>query len=158
VHECQIKSILAVLSTGTRVPVVTLREMMRPLFPEGTSLDCQLIFNFRLKIKRMLDKGIIDLASHTVTEEEERVLCCTGDDLALQQTPGYYSEVFSQCHELLKDALLDKNDLDQMISCLDSLVACDPTFAYRIAVASDGTPTGFVWQTGVMRRDFELHG
>ncbi|KAG7360056.1 hypothetical protein IV203_035154 [Nitzschia inconspicua] len=38
------------------------------------------------------------------------------------------------------------------------MVKCDPTFDYRVGRSSDGTVTGFVWQTGVMRRDFELYG
>ena len=45
IHELQIKSIMTVLSTGTKVPTAMLREMMKPLYPPGTSLDWSLVFN-----------------------------------------------------------------------------------------------------------------
>jgi hypothetical protein len=53
INETQIKAILAVMETNSRVPTNMLRELMRPLYPVGTSLDAKLIFNFRLKLKRM---------------------------------------------------------------------------------------------------------
>ena len=53
---------------------------------------------------------------------------------------------------------MDQNDLQQMITYLDSLVNCDDGFDYRIGRSVDGEVTGFVWMTGVMRRDFELFG
>lgn len=157
VHESQIKVILSVMATGTKVPIPMLRQMMKPLFPDGTSLDSKLIFNFRLKIKRMLDKGSIDLSSHTVTEEDEAQLLSL-EDLDNQQTPEFLTEAFKQFQELLQESLLDQNDLQQIITYLDSLVACDESFTYRIGKSADGSVTGFVWQTGVMRRDFELFG
>lgn len=39
VNECQIKSILVAMSTGSRVPTALLRELIRPLFPDGTAHD-----------------------------------------------------------------------------------------------------------------------
>jgi hypothetical protein len=41
---------------------------------------------------------------------------------------------------------------------LDSLAQADPSFKYRRIMNSIGDVTGYVWQTGVMRRDFELFG
>jgi hypothetical protein len=157
IHEAQIKAILAVMATGTRVPTSMLREMMKPLFPEGTSIDSVLIFNFRLKIKRMLAKGTIDLASHTVSEDDERNLLST-NDLDKEQSPEFMSEVFRQFQDLLQEALKDQNDIKQISTYLESLSSCDPGFTYRIGWSADGSITGFVWQTGVMRRDFELFG
>ncbi|KAG7370749.1 hypothetical protein IV203_019319 [Nitzschia inconspicua] len=80
VNESTIKSILAVMATGHRIPVEMLRRLVRPLYPPGTSLDSQLLFNIRLKIKRMLAKGDIDLSSHTVTEEDEAHLLSNTED------------------------------------------------------------------------------
>jgi hypothetical protein len=157
IHESQIKSILSVMSTGVRVPVSMMREMMKPLFPEGTSLDSKLIFNFRLKIKRMLAKGSIDLASHTVTEEDEAQLLSTAD-LDIEESPEFFTESLRQFQELLQEAMLDRNDIQQITTYLNSLAACDPTFTYRIGTSADGSITGFVWQTGTMRRDYELFG
>ncbi|KAG7341180.1 hypothetical protein IV203_029274 [Nitzschia inconspicua] len=49
VNESRIKSILTVMATGQRIPTGLLRDLIRPLYPPGTSLDTQLLFNFRVK-------------------------------------------------------------------------------------------------------------
>ncbi|KAG7346548.1 hypothetical protein IV203_005616 [Nitzschia inconspicua] len=146
------------MATGQRIPVEMLRRLVRPLYPPGTSLDSQLLFNIRLKIKRMLAKGDIDLTSHTVTEEDEAHLLSNTEDLDYKQSPDFLTEAFLQFRELLQESLGDQNDVQRMIHYLDKMVKCDPTFDYRIGRSADGTVTGFVWQTGVMRRDFELYG
>ena len=46
VNEFHIKSILSVLKTKVKVNNKLLRQLMKPLFPAGTSLDCKLVFNF----------------------------------------------------------------------------------------------------------------
>ena len=155
IHEQQIKSILTVMKTGTKVPTSTLRELMKPLYPPGFSLDAKHIFNFRLKVKRMISSGIADdIATLTITQEHESDLVTTIDCDA----PEFLTEVFTHFQELLSDSLMDMNDFHQMTTYLDSLVECDDTFDYRISRSNLGHPTGFCWQTGVMRRDFELHG
>ena len=76
IHEQQIKSILTVMKTGTKVPTSTLRELMKPLYPPGFSLDAKHIFNFRLKVKRMISSGIADdIATLTITQEHEFDIC-----------------------------------------------------------------------------------
>jgi len=54
--------------------------------------------------------------------------------------------------------LKNEDDIDQMKAYLESLKRCDKTFDYRVGRDTDGMVTGFVWQTGVMRKDFELNG
>jgi hypothetical protein len=104
----------------------------------------------------MLAKGFVgDINSQTITEEEEAALLSTKDP---EENPAFFTEIFQQFTELLKEALADRNDLHQITNYLNSLEACDRTFTYRIGYAADGTATGFIWQTGVMRKDFELYG
>ncbi|KAG7341543.1 hypothetical protein IV203_023495 [Nitzschia inconspicua] len=158
VNESRIKSILTVMATGQRMPPEMLRRLVRPLYPPGTSLDSKLLFNIRLKIKRMLAKGDIDLASHTVTKADEAHLLSNTEDLDYLQSPEFLTEAFLQFRELLEESLGDQNDVQNILHYLDKMVKCDPTFDYRVGRSSDGTVTGFVWQTGVMRRDFELYG
>ena len=157
IHETQIKAILAVMSSGERVPTAMMRQLMKPIYPEGTSLDAVLVFNFRLKIKRMLSSGVVDLESHTVTETEERNLL-SSEEADFSSSPDYLTEAFVQFQDLLKEALSDENDVKQITTYLESLAGCDPSFTFRIGRSADGSVTGFVWQTGVMRRDFELYG
>ena len=157
IHEHHIKTTLTMMSKPTKVPTATLREHMKDLCPPGTALDAQMVFNFRLKVKRMIDNGIIDMRSHTVTEQEASCLLAP-DDLEKCQTPEFHSEVFAQCRELLELALKDRNELHQITTHLDNLGKVDRGFTHRMALSSDGTATGFVWMTPVMRRDFELFG
>ncbi|KAG7349212.1 hypothetical protein IV203_011809 [Nitzschia inconspicua] len=103
-------------------------------------------------------QGDIDLASHTVTEADEAHLLSNTEDLDYLQSPEFLTEAFLQFRELLEESLGDQNDVQNILHYLDKMVKCDPTFDYRNGRSSDGTVTGFVWQTGVMRRDFELYG
>jgi hypothetical protein len=43
INETQIKAILAVMHTGSRIPTGMMRELIRPLYLAGTSLDAKLI-------------------------------------------------------------------------------------------------------------------
>ena len=73
-HHDQIKAIASVIGTGTKVPTATLREMMKPLFPPGHSLDCQTIFNVRLKIIKLMNNSPTDVQSLSITEAQEKDL------------------------------------------------------------------------------------
>jgi hypothetical protein len=59
---------------------------------------------------------------------------------------------------LLQKALSNPGDVEQIESYLEPLSQADPTFKYRILDDAKGNPTGYVWQTGVMRMDFERYG
>ena len=72
--------------------------------------------------------------------------------------PEFITEAHQQFRILLEQALADKNNQHQMIKYLDSLTAVDDLFSYRVGRDSSREATGFVWQTGVMRNDFKLHG
>ncbi len=134
-----------------------LRGLMKPMYPLGTSLDAQMVFNFRMKIKSLLKNGVIDVNSMSVTEAQERSLLAE-DDLEMTESPEFYTDIFRCCHQLLRENLHDMNELNNIVTYLNSLKAKDPTFDYRVGRADDGRITGFVIQTGIMRRDFELYG
>ncbi|KAG7339131.1 hypothetical protein IV203_020074 [Nitzschia inconspicua] len=109
-HETRIKTILAAVSTNVKVSTPLLRGLMQPMFPQGTALDAQFIFNFRVRIRQMLQRGIPDLASYTVTkDQEDRLLSCI--DVAYQETPEYLTAALECYQELLLEAMQDKNDL-----------------------------------------------
>ena len=152
INEHQIKAIASVLNTGTKIHPSTLREMIKPLFPPGHPLDHQLIFNVRVKIMKMLKNSTVDIASLAISQNQEREL------LEENLSPEFFTEAFQQFHELLEESLKDPNELNQMVNCLESLAECDSQFTHRVASSDGGDVTGFVWQTGVMRKDFELFG
>ncbi|KAG7371185.1 hypothetical protein IV203_019755 [Nitzschia inconspicua] len=103
----------------------------------------------------MLARGDIDLASYTVTADENTEVLSAAEDLNYQQSPEFLTEALIQFQELLKKAFVDQNEVQQILHYLDKLVECDSSFSYRVGRAADGTVTGFVWQTGVMRRDLD---
>jgi hypothetical protein len=54
--------------------------------------------------------------------------------------------------------LLEESDIKQIDTFLDCLAQADPSFQCRRVVNRNGHETGYIWQTGVMRRDFQLNG
>jgi hypothetical protein len=52
---------------------------------------------------------------------------------------------------------LRTSDIEQIDTFLQLLAHEDPSFKYRRVTNPNGDVTGYVWQTGVMRRDFELY-
>jgi hypothetical protein len=61
------------LQTQKKIHPEMLRELMRPLFPAGHSIDGQLMFNFRLKCKKILaSKPGNDVGAITLTSEDEQ--------------------------------------------------------------------------------------
>jgi hypothetical protein len=155
-HEAQIRSIMSLLSAGTYVPTSLLREMMVPLYPQGTSIDSKLIFNFRVKMRLFMARSTESVNTLTVTEKDEASLLVTDD--ASIETPQFMTNALIQFKELLKDAMGDHNDLHQIRRFLTLMSKADETFTFRQSLSDDGSATGFVWQTGIMRRDFELFG
>lgn len=156
IQESQIKSILTLLKTGERVPPRIMRKLLGPLFPGGCPLDCQFLYNFHLKAQKLLAAKGGEVDNMTITEEEESMLV---NPLDLDsESPDYYTASFSLINQLLEQALLNPTDTTQIESYLESLSREDPSFKWRRATDDDGKPICYVWQTGVMRRDFELYG
>jgi hypothetical protein len=104
----------------------------------------------------MLKKKAGDIPSITITEEDERLLL-DPDDLDAG-SPEYFTESFSLFNQLLDQALLEPSDIQQIETYLQGLAQADDTFQWRKAKCENGSVVGIVWQTGVMKRDFELYG
>ncbi|KAG7349295.1 hypothetical protein IV203_011892 [Nitzschia inconspicua] len=64
-------------------------------------------------------KTDIDLASDTATAHEEAELLSTAEDLDYHQSPAFLTEAFIQFQELLKEALIDQNEVQQILHYLD---------------------------------------
>jgi hypothetical protein len=103
-----------------------------------------------------LAKNKGDFDAMTITQEKESTLL-DPDDLDAG-SPEYFTEAFRLSNPLLQNALLDPTDIGQVENYLESLATADPTFKYRRDTNAMGDVTGYIWQTGVMRRDFELYG
>jgi hypothetical protein len=156
IQESKIKSILTLLKTGERVPPRIMRKLLGPLLPGGCPLDCQFLYNFHIKAQKLLASKGGEVENMTITEEEESMLV---NPLDLDsESPDYYTASFCLINQLLEQALLNPTDTAQIESYLESLAQEDASFKWRSAKDDDGKPICYVWQTGVMRRDFELYG
>jgi hypothetical protein len=61
--------------------------------------------------------------------------------------------------ETLREILkVNSSDAQRMLHYLEGLARSYVGFTYRVSFDCDGIPTGFVWMTPVMRRQFELYG
>jgi hypothetical protein len=88
----------------------------------------------------------------TVSPDEEATLLSI-DDLD-SQPPAYFTHSFQNLQNSIHTALLKESDIKQIDAFLDCLAQADPSFQYRRVVNRNGHETGYIWQTGVMRRDF----
>ena len=155
INKSQIKTILT-LQTGEKVPPRTLRKLLQPLFPPGHSMDYQFLYNFQFKAQRMLTKRAGAVDSMTITQEDETMLV---DSNSLDaESPEYYTASFRLINQLIKNAILEPTDILQIERYLDDLAQTDTTFKWRKAADGDGKVFAYIWQNGIMRRDFELCG
>lgn len=127
---------------------------MRPLYPLSIAITSQNVWNMRLKVKKLIlleEEQNVDgtstsqvLVSSSIQEENELP--------SLDEIPAEFLPVASQiAREILKQALNSGNDTKVILAYLQKLHASDPTFTFRIAYATDGSISGYVWQTAAMR-------
>jgi hypothetical protein len=86
-NETKMKTILTVLNTNQKVPLSLMRELVRPLFPSGHSLNAQFLLNFRRKAERMLaTKGRGDVDEMTFTNNDQTILlgCSNDNDMEVE--------------------------------------------------------------------------
>jgi hypothetical protein len=157
-----LKAIIAVLKPGKPVSCLLMREMMRPLYPLSIAITSQNVWNMRLKVKKLIlleEEQNVDgtstsqvlVSSSSIQEENELP--------SLDEIPAEFLPVASQiAREILKQALNSGNDTKVILAYLQKLHASDPTFTFRIAYATDGSISGYVWQTAAMRADWEDYG
>jgi hypothetical protein len=153
INEKQIKCILLLLSTNNKVASKTMRDLLRPLFPPGHCLDAKFLFNFRLRARKILHTKPGAVSDMTINLRDESQLLNV-DSLDFQ-LPQYFTEAFRQFHYLVHDALKDTNDINQIENYPNLLSRSDCSFKWRRASDSQGRPTGYMWQTGVMRKYLE---
>jgi hypothetical protein len=152
IKESQIKTVLSVINTAEKVPARLMRKLLRPLFPPDHSLDAKFLLNFRMKAMNILVAKGDEVENMSFTAEEESNL------LSNHCLPEYYSESFQFYDKFMEKAELQPTDIQRVDTYLQSLAEVDGSFKYRRLNDANNSVTGYIWQTGVMRRDFELFG
>jgi hypothetical protein len=156
VHESQIKTILTVLNTKQKLSVGLLRELVRPLFHEDHCLDAKLLGNFRQRAEKLLASKVGEIDQMIFTPTTDVMLL--GTDNLDAKMPEYLTDSFRLLEPLIEKAKSEQNDIAQIETFLGAMTQADPSFKYRRSTDANGNVTRYIWQTGVIRRDFELYG
>jgi hypothetical protein len=151
----QMQSIVTVIRSDPRVSARCLRNLMRPLFPEGFDISSQEISNLRLKVKRLL---IRDDTPTFLTAEDHKFLTASNEDALDAQSPSFVDEATLHVRDILRNALNESTDSRRIEKLLEDLVKKDAGFAYRIARADNGSISGYIYMTSVMRARWERYG
>jgi hypothetical protein len=144
------------LST-THLNANTIRAGLAPICPTAAHLDADTIRNFRLWAARRI--RCLDANSDVMLSEAD-VKDMFKD--AVIQKPSAGASV-DDAEELYLSVLKDTMSTNQNSWLIEELLKkyreSDEYFDYQISIdPSSGAATAVVWQTGVMRADFELYG
>jgi hypothetical protein len=151
----QLQSIVTVIRSDPWVSARCLRNLMRPLFPEGFDISSQVISNLRLKVKQLLK---LDGTPTFLTAEDHKFLTASNEDALDAQPPGFVDEASLHVRDILKNALNESTDSSRIEKLFGDLALKDPGFAYRVARADNGSISGYIYMTSVMRARWERYG
>jgi hypothetical protein len=147
--------VIQLLNGGNHVPSHFLRYMLQQVFPRSVVLDAQFLTNFGLKAKRLGPTCAIesmDISPAALCELSRNTNFAGCDD-----TP-FLDLATKHAREILQEALLTDEHKWKVQVYMEKLASKDRGFAYHIARAADGSPTGVVWMTPAMRAAFEAYG
>ena len=141
--------LMRLMDTGFVIPTNIFRELLKPCFPDSFHLSSNYLCNIKIRIKGLraerIEKG--EYKIRNVENIFEGIESFSNTD-----------ESIKYADEILYETLKNSTEGWMVVSYLQKLNEKDSMFTYRIAYDEDGVPTGFVWQTGTMRRSFELYG
>jgi hypothetical protein len=101
---------------------------------------------------------VVNVGTHdqgSVTQGDELALCNINN--VSTHAPTYYNASFILFHSLFQEAISNISDIRQNDSFFHALSSADCSFKFRKITNGTADVTGYIWQKGVMRRDFELY-
>jgi hypothetical protein len=141
--------VFSMLSHGIPVPAPLLRKEIQLLVPRGVAVDSSMLYNVKMKYKRMVSDGFDFATANKISFDPEALSNSDTDMIDLGS---------KHAAELLKEALCEGSDGANAEKYLSSLRTKDSRFDYRIAKDQFGATCGYCWQTPVMRADLEQYG
>jgi hypothetical protein len=126
-----------------------MRLEIQQLVPSGLAVDAIMLYNIKLKHRRMMADGFNFATATNVSFDPEALSNDNTDMLDLGS---------NHAAELLKEAMSKGSDGANVEKFLRSLKTMDPRFDYRIAKDNFGATCGYCWQTPVMRANLEQYG
>jgi hypothetical protein len=141
--------VFKLLSHGIHVPAPLLRKEIQLLVPSGVAVDAIMLYNIRMKHKRMTEDGFDFTTATNVCFDPDSLSNSDSDMIDLGT---------KHAAELLKESLGEGSDGANAEKFLMSLKKEDSRFDYRIAKDKFGATCGYCWQTPTMRADLEQYG
>ena len=146
----QLKIIVNLLDAG-RVTPQLLRSLLQQYLPRNCPVSSTDLHNFRIRAK-VLSYGKKDDEIELI-HDTEKLFAALDDDDSLAK-----GDVMRCAKEVLRQTLRDGGAGWKIQLFLENLKKADPLFDYRICVDQDGAPTGVLWMTAKMKRDFLRYG
>jgi hypothetical protein len=141
-----------------------IRDILRPILPEGVPITSLFICNLRNKVRMSLqleadkencleaaEKSLINFVNFPSTAESELE--------SLDNFPADYIDKASRDARLvLRQALKETSDAARIEWLLQELAKREPGFQFRVAYDNNNRPCGYVWMTPWQRAAFEQYG
>lgn len=140
-----------------------IRDILRPILPEGVPITSLFICNLRNKIRLQLQQGNDSAGMETVKASIDKLSrpAATGEHEleSLESFPASYIDNASRNARLvLRQALKETTDGARIHRLLHDLRDLDSNFQFEVAFDSRFQPCGYVWMTPWQRAAFEQYG
>ena len=148
-----LKERVLLLGDRERVPYSLVRKLLKPFFPDDWVMDSASICNFLVKCRYFKQE----------LERRNDTLSISKDvpgwiQMANTDPADFVSKASRYASEMLMDTIHNPGNVWEAEQVMKELKRIDPGFDYRIARQNDNKPTGIVWVTTYMRRNYELGG
>ena len=162
-NKMELRSIYYHLTSGLPVSTSQLRMTLSKILPSRARLTSKDIWNIRVSAKRFrnsihsqesFDKDIVPIIESISKSYNHNSLDNQLTDL-VDQSVLESKKLFE---ETLRESIDHHYSRFMVGRFMAKLKSVDPSFKYKVFRSSDGSPTGYVYQTSQMRSDFELYG
>ena len=162
-NKNELRSLYYHLTSSNPVSSKQLRDALERILPSRANVSSQMLWNVRVSARKF--RQSLELQE----EFESNVIPAFHDIVSKKQISSLdnmIDDVFDpsliEAQRLFEETL--KENIDHSYSrfmigtYMAKLKSVDPNFKYRVYRSNDGSPTGYVYQTSQMRKDFELYG
>ena len=159
-----LQALLNMMRYNPNVDAITIRNVLKEKLPASVPVEAPLIANVRERLKKMLaQQGRADdenrkMMAQLTTEEAAKLMDDATADAAGNKfcgldldNPEYVGVATDKLRVLLREALNQGKEMDQILSLLQRTKEVDPGFDYRVARDSYGKVTAIVWQDRIQR-------
>ena len=158
----RIQALINMQRFGEHVEAKSIRNTLKDALPENHPVSAGLIANVRARIEKAAESMEVSEGAKVnaaiTTEDAHKIIKESMDDdaagklcgMALND-PTSMGLATKQLRDMLRKALLEGKELDQIVCLLYQIKESDNTFDFRYGKDANGNITCVVWQDGIMR-------